>query len=218
MTARGLRNNNPGNLRRTADKWQGMANDQPDPEFVSFKSPEFGIRAIVRVLLRYQDRGLDTVGEIIRTYAPPSENDTGAYVNAVCRSTGVLPDDKLDLDSVAVMLPLVKAIIRHETGASYPDSVVLSGLRLAGIHDAAPKPLAASRTAQGATAATMGGGVTLFAEISRQAQDVQEAVEPVLSFVAWLHSYGVYMALAVVVAAGAWILWSRYQDRKALGH
>lgn len=218
MTARGIRNNNPGNIRRTKDKWQGMADDQPDPDFVSFKSPEFGIRALVRVLLRYQDRGLDTVGEIIGTYAPPNENDTDAYVKAVCRSCGVLPEDKLDLDSVEVMLPLVKAIIKHETGASYPDSVVMGGLRLAGIHDAEPKPLPTSRTVQGSTAATVGGGVALLSEVSRQAQDVQDAVEPALSFVTWLNSYGVYVALTVVVIAGAWILWSRYQDRKALGH
>jgi hypothetical protein len=116
------------------------------------------------------------------------------------------------------MAPLVKAIIRQETGASYPDSVVMGGLRLAGIHDAEPKPLAASRTMQGSTAATVGGGVALLSEVSRQAQDVQDAIEPALSFVTWLHSYGVYMALAVVVIAGGWVAWSRYSDRKALGH
>jgi hypothetical protein len=218
MTARGIRNNNPGNIRHSKDKWQGMADEQKDSAFVTFKSPEFGIRAIARVLLQYQKRGLDTVGEIIRTYAPPSENDTNSYIKAVCRSCGVLPDDQLNLDDVEVMLPLVKAIIKHETGSSYPDNVVMDGLRLAGISGVKPKPLAASRTIQGGTAVTVGTGIAAAGEITRTLRDAQEAVQPGLEFVQWLTSYGVWVALAVSVVGCGWLLWARYSDRKRLGH
>lgn len=218
MTTRGIRNNNPGNIRHSKDKWQGMAEAQTDAEFVVFKSPEYGIRAVCRVLLQYQKRGLDTVGEIIRTYAPPVENNTDAYIRSVCKSGGFLPDEKLDLDDAAVMLPLVKAIVKHETGATYPEHVFESGLRLAGIHGAAPKPLAKSRTVQGSAATVAGGALAAAAEISRQVQEVQETFEPALSFVSWLTSYGTWIAIGLVVAAGCWIAWSRYQDRQRLGH
>ena len=30
---RGIRNHNPGNLRRSADPWQGLAPEQTDKEF-----------------------------------------------------------------------------------------------------------------------------------------------------------------------------------------
>lgn len=216
--ARGVRNNNPGNIRHGKSKWQGMAADQTDDEFVQFTSAEYGIRALCRLLLTYEKRGLDTVGEIIRTYAPPSENDSEKYVKDVCRWTGVLPDDVLDLDDAEVMLPLVKAIVRKETGATYPDSVFMSGLRLAGITGAAPKPLAQSRTIQGSAATIAGGAVAAAAEVSRQVQEVQQTVEPVLSFATWLTSYGVWVALAVVILAGCWVAWSRYSDRQRLGH
>jgi hypothetical protein len=219
MTARGLRINNPGNVRHSdKNKWQGMSVVQPDAAFVAFTSPEYGIRAIARILLQYQKRGIDTVGEIIRAYAPPEENDTDAYVKNVCRWCGVLPDDVLDIDDFDVMLPLVKAIVRQETGAKYPDSTYTNALRMAGIVGVVPKPLAQSRTIQGSAVATGGGAVALVAEVSRQVQEVQTAIEPALSAWTWLQQYGVFIALTAVVAAGAWIAYARWQDRKRLGH
>lgn len=141
---RGVRNHNPGNIERNATKWQGMADDQSsDPRFIVFAEARYGIRALARTLLTYQSKyGLDTVREIINRWAPPIENDTGAYVNAVAKSCKVAPDQKIDLDSVDVMLPLVRAIIRHENGGNpYDDAEILEGLHLAGIADApAPKP------------------------------------------------------------------------------
>ena len=54
--ARGIRNNNPGNIDRNATKWQGMADKQDDPRFIVFTSPQYGIRAMARVLLTYQSK------------------------------------------------------------------------------------------------------------------------------------------------------------------
>ena len=34
---RGLRNNNPLNIRRSADRWEGTATTQTDQSFVQFK-------------------------------------------------------------------------------------------------------------------------------------------------------------------------------------
>lgn len=125
---RGLRNNNPGNIRK-GDSWQGMAAAQPDPDFVTFISPEFGIRALAKVLLNYRSQGLQTVAQIINRWAPPVENDTSSYVAAVARALNVSPTAPLD---VSARLPdLVQAIIRHENGMQpYPAELIARGLSL----------------------------------------------------------------------------------------
>ncbi len=81
-TPRGVRNHNPGNIERDArTRWQGQAARQSDPRFVVFTAPEWGIRAMARVLITYQDRhGCNTVAKIINRWAPPGENATSAYV------------------------------------------------------------------------------------------------------------------------------------------
>ncbi|MGE0652016.1 MAG: structural protein [Alphaproteobacteria bacterium] len=106
-----------------------------DPRFVVFLAPEWGIRAIARVLRTYRDKhGLTTVRGIIGRWAPPKENDTGAYVRSVAERCGVGPDDDVDIDDVAVMRELVKAIIRHENGRPpdggdwYDDAVIDDGI------------------------------------------------------------------------------------------
>lgn len=135
---RGIRNKNPGNIDRTGEKWQGMADDQSaDPRFIVFKAPEWGIRALAKVLLSYREKhGRRTVRKIIDRWAPPVENNTGAYINAVAADLGVLADDEVDVRQLDVMLPLVKAIISHENGEQpYSDAQLKAGLALAGVHE-----------------------------------------------------------------------------------
>ena len=67
--ARGERNNNPGNIRHGA-KWQGLASTQTDKDFCQFISPEYGIRAIYKLIQTYQKKyGLNTIKTIIYRYA-----------------------------------------------------------------------------------------------------------------------------------------------------
>lgn len=116
---RGIRNHNPGNIERTGTQWQGMAADQSaDPRFVVFVAPEWGLRAMVRILRNYAARGLRSIREIVGTWAPTAENDTAAYVRAVSQSVGVDPDQPLDLFGVdAARLPnVLAAIVHHENG------------------------------------------------------------------------------------------------------
>ncbi len=126
---RGIRNNNPGNIERTGTKWRGMSADQSkDSRFVVFDYPEWGIRAIARVIKTYMGRGVNTVQGIINTWAPPSENDTAAYIAAVARKIGVTPYQPLD----AGALPgLVAAIIFHENGQQpYSADQIARGIEL----------------------------------------------------------------------------------------
>lgn len=120
MAPRGIRNHNPGNLRRSADQWQGLAPPdlQTDPDFFVFAAPEWGIRALAKVLLNYQSRhGLATMRQIITRWAPPSENDTAAYVRSVSMKAGIGADDAIDLYARRDLLTrLVAAIIVHENG------------------------------------------------------------------------------------------------------
>lgn len=146
---RGIRNFNPGNIRHAKGvRWQGMAVSQSDSEFVQFTAPRWGVRAIARVLITYQDKRpaadgsrIDSVREIIERWAPPSENNTNAYVLSVARVLGFDPDfEGVDVYDFEVMRILVPAIIRHENGTGplpsgqwYGDSIIAEGLTLAGI-------------------------------------------------------------------------------------
>lgn len=129
MKTRGLRNNNPGNIRK-GEPWQGMAPSQSDPAFVQFESPVWGIRALNKILSTYYHRyGLKTVQDIITRWAPPNENNTTAYVNAVAQAMGVAPTATLRLPAQAP--ELTAAIIHHENGLQpYSDQTIAEGVRL----------------------------------------------------------------------------------------
>lgn len=126
---RGLRNANPGNIRHGSD-WQGMRPVQTDPAFVQFLAPEWGIRALVRVLRTYEGRGLHSVRQIISRWAPPTENDTEAYITAVANEIGISPDVPIE---TRIHLPkLLTAIIRHENGQQpYSVETIAKGIALA---------------------------------------------------------------------------------------
>lgn len=121
---RGIRNNNPGNIEKGKDKWQGLklSMEQTDPRFCEFKDPTWGIRALAVILINYQDKyRINTVEGIIKRWAPPVkdgvvENDTVAYINQVCAACRISPTEPLDLHRYEALQPIVEAIIRHENG------------------------------------------------------------------------------------------------------
>ncbi len=139
---RGIRNNNPGNIRKTAGwhRWKGVSPNQTDPEFVQFLTPKDGIRALAKTLLTYRRvYGLDTVGGIINRWAPPSENDTRSYATAVALHLKVGVNDKLDMAHFNTMMGLVSAIIRHENGKNpYTKQELTAGIKLAGVTKGVP--------------------------------------------------------------------------------
>ena len=134
MAARGIRNNNPGNIRH-GEKWEGLSDKQTDSSFCVFKTPEYGIRAMAKILLNYQKKyGLKTIKQIISRWAPPNENDTQSYIKSVSAAVGVLPDDEISLNNKNVMMSLIKAIIKHENGEQpYSEEQILNGINLAGV-------------------------------------------------------------------------------------
>lgn len=114
---RGIRNNNPGNIRHTGGiKWAGMADPPSDGSFCRFVSPEMGLRAIYKILRSYRKNGLTTITDIIRRWAPDNENDTNAYIRSVSYETGFDADAEIDVRIQNVAIPLVRAIVVHENG------------------------------------------------------------------------------------------------------
>ena len=99
-TSRGIRNNNPLNIRRSATRWQGAREEQRDKSFVQFKSMAYGYRAAWKILQSYYERFcMDgkpfTVRNIISRWAPPNENDTEAYIISVLKLASIGGKEKL---------------------------------------------------------------------------------------------------------------------------
>ena len=130
---RGIRNNNPGNIRH-GQNWQGLNPDgrNIDPAFCVFKSPVFGIRALAKVLMNYKKiHGLNTVRQIISRYAPPNENQTKAYIQTVAQQIGVYPDTVIDIEERGILTVFIKAVIRMENGIQpYSDELIQQGIDL----------------------------------------------------------------------------------------
>lgn len=128
---RGIRNNNPGNIRHTGAVWKGLATPSSDGAFCIFTEAKWGIRALAMVLRNYKRKyGICSVSGIINRFAPSTENDTAAYIRSVCTAVGCDADARLDTENEAVLLPLVKAIIRHENGKQpYSDEQILESFK-----------------------------------------------------------------------------------------
>lgn len=128
---RGIRNNNPGNIRYNATSWVGLAVPPSDGEFCVFTEPKYGIRALARIIKVYNAKyGINTVAGIVKRWAPPCENDTNAYIRSICQQTGFNATSKLNLADEKVLLALVKSIIKHENGKQpYTDKEIIEGLR-----------------------------------------------------------------------------------------
>lgn len=128
LLPRGIRNHNPGNIK-LGTAWDGLSDEQNDDVFCQFKEPVWGIRALMRILLVYRfNYKIRTIENIIGRWAPPSENDTEAYINYVCKVSDRLPDEILD-NSIEHYLPIVKAIIKMENGMQpYNDDVIVEGM------------------------------------------------------------------------------------------
>lgn len=129
MVPRGIRNNNPGNIRKGQD-WKGETAGA-DPDFETYADPRDGLRAIGKILLSYRRTGVTSIRAIISRWAPATENDTAAYIAAVSARLGVSADAPVDVYKADVMIALTQAIVAHENGprwvAHYPQAYYLEG-------------------------------------------------------------------------------------------
>ncbi|WP_077396398.1 structural protein P5 [Bombella intestini] len=121
---RGIRNNNPGNLN-FAHQAGAVLEPGPNARFARFPTAEAGLEALRDQLTRYIVRdGIDTVAGIISKWAPPTENNTAAYIRGVAHALGTEPDDRLGQPNPRLIESMMNAIILFENGQNpYGDLV-----------------------------------------------------------------------------------------------
>ena len=131
MLPRGLRNNNPLNIR-IGNTWLGERVHPTDDEFEEFVTLAYGIRAAFIILRRYIRRyHLNTVRLIVERWAPRNENETEKYIQFVCKDTGLLPDTTIQYKDKNTMCKLVGAMAFIECGQRIEVSEIEKGYSLA---------------------------------------------------------------------------------------
>lgn len=87
LIPRGIRNNNPLNIRISGDAWQGRVSSpqQTDKAFLQFTEFRYGFRAALKLLRNYVViHHCHSIEQIISRWAPTSENNTENYIRIVC--------------------------------------------------------------------------------------------------------------------------------------
>ena len=131
MASRGIRNCNPGNIRRSNTTYKGEIRPSQDKAFKQFQTMAYGYRAMF-VLLDYYRRvhGLNTIRQIITRYAPANENNTEGYIRIVASLSGISEGAVLDTRNHDQMVPIVSAMSRVENGTRAVASQVEEGWSL----------------------------------------------------------------------------------------
>ena len=128
---RGLRNNNPGNIRINDDLFQGEIRPSRDKAFKQFETMAYGYRAVFRILSNYyRNYKLDTIRKMIGRWAPENENDTEAYVKAVSGYAGIPAGDPINVNDREQMTRIVAGMSKVENGREADMSDVIAGLNL----------------------------------------------------------------------------------------
>lgn len=120
---RGMRNNNPGNLRIGASAWTGKIppSQNTDGSFEQFYLYKWGVRAMIKLIRNYINTGTNTTRKIITKYAPSNENHTASYINTVMQTTGINPDAVLNANDYELLQSLIIAMAFVENGV--PDAI-----------------------------------------------------------------------------------------------
>jgi hypothetical protein len=129
MTPRGLRNNNPLNIRHSADRFQGEIKGT-DTAFKTFISIAYGYRAAFVTLATYHSRECNTIEKIVTRWAPPNENDTASYIAGVEKWSGVSRQKALTLSDGADYIMIVAAMSFMENGRNANITEVQAGFNL----------------------------------------------------------------------------------------
>lgn len=128
---RGLRNNNPGNIRKSNEVFQGEVIIGKDRDFKQFKSMAYGYRAIFRILLNYEKLyKLTTIRKIIGRWAPENENNTNAYIYLVSSYSGIPVDERIDFTDREQMIQIIAGMSKVENGREAEMSDIIAGWAL----------------------------------------------------------------------------------------
>ncbi|MFV9038960.1 lytic transglycosylase [Serratia fonticola] len=130
---RGIRNNNPGNLNFVGQSGAQLE-DHATPRFAKFKTAFDGFAALGKQIKAYYTgtskaagyQKLQSVEDIISRFAPPSENNTQAYINKLSKTLGVGRGETLNIHDPQVLATLMNGITQIENGKNpYAPEMVL---------------------------------------------------------------------------------------------
>lgn len=131
MTPRGIRNNNPGNIRNSdATDWQGEVkkSEKKDNAFEEFEDMAHGYRALIKLLQNYRKKhDCKTIADFISRWAPRTENDTAAYIQRVCSEMQVAATYVPDVNDKTIMCSFAAAISQVENGVPAVRADVYAG-------------------------------------------------------------------------------------------
>lgn len=115
---RGYRNNNPLNIEKVDNKpWKGEVRPSKDFRFAQFKTMAYGFRAAFKLLYNYQRlHGCKQLVDFITRFAPPSENNTRAYIDFVANRCHISDLTEINTRDEKLMIGLVTAMARMENG------------------------------------------------------------------------------------------------------
>lgn len=139
---RGIRNNNPLNIRTSSDKWQGLTDVQKDESFFSFKALKYGFRAAYKILGTYQKKyNIKSVYKTIKRWAPSEDgNNPTKYFNTVqieMAKDGFIINQttNIDLSKTSFCISLLRAMAIVENGYGFESKIkktdILNGIKLA---------------------------------------------------------------------------------------
>ena len=128
---RGIRNNNPLNIR-VGNNWFGEVAKPTDTTFEQFTDMRFGVRAAFIILKRYINRyKLNTIEKIVERWAPSNENNTQRYIDMVSQLAAIKPTEAIRYEHKERMVRLVDAMIRVECGQPVERRIIEKGYELA---------------------------------------------------------------------------------------
>ena len=116
---RGIRNNNPGNLN-FAGQAGATKEGGENGRFAVFESMEAGVAALYRQIQLYFSRGINTIEDVVKKYAPAGDgNNVESYIRQLVSATGKQADEKLSGEDGETVFKLIRGIINHENGKGY---------------------------------------------------------------------------------------------------
>lgn len=127
---RGIRNNNPLNIR-IGNSWLGEVKNPTDNEFEQFVHICYGLRAGFILLKRYINRyKLNTIEKIISRWAPSNENNTRTYIDRVTKNMNVSPDTPLLFEDKNTICNLVYEMVYVENGQHIQMAEIVSAYQM----------------------------------------------------------------------------------------